>query len=112
MIWWKHDEGSFEEDLKPFSDDGDASELAVYVVENNCEVEIFCEEKLVTGETTFMDRGVHFDYSEKEIMKGFDERLDEGLGEGVDVGVDGESITEPVANNEAPSEPDKKIFIT
>ena len=45
-------------------------------------------------------------------MKGFDERLDEGLGEGVDVGVDGESITEPVANNEAPSEPDKKIFIT
>ena len=56
MIWWKRDEGSFEEDLKPFSDDGDASELAVYVVENNCEVEIFCEAKLVTGETTFMDR--------------------------------------------------------
>lgn len=38
----------------------------------------------------------------------FDERLDEWL----DVGVDGEPINEPVANNEAPSQPDKKMFIT
>ncbi|KAI5428840.1 hypothetical protein KIW84_033731 [Lathyrus oleraceus] len=55
-MWWKHDEGYFEEDLKPFWDDGDASELAMYVVENNCEVEIFCEPKPITIKATFMDR--------------------------------------------------------
>ncbi|KAI5407885.1 hypothetical protein KIW84_053938 [Lathyrus oleraceus] len=54
-------------------------------------------------------RGVHFDDSEKGRMKWFDEGFDEGLGEVVDIGVDGEPITKPVANNEALSEPDKKI---
>lgn len=42
-IWWKHDEGSREQDLKSFKDDGDAIELVVYAVGSNCEVEIFCE---------------------------------------------------------------------
>ncbi|CAK8560663.1 unnamed protein product [Lathyrus sativus] len=28
-MWWKHDEGSFEQDLKPFRDDGNAYELAM-----------------------------------------------------------------------------------
>lgn len=103
-MWWKHDEGYFEEDLKPFWDDGDASELAMYVVENNCEVEIFCEAKPITSEVTFMDRvkdkgkgnacdkdddklnesngdssdeyvrDVHFDDNEEVRMKRFDER--------------------------------------
>lgn len=54
-MWWKHDEGYFEEDLKPFRDDGDASELAKYAIRNNCKVEIFYEEKPVTSEATFMD---------------------------------------------------------
>ncbi|KAI5401124.1 hypothetical protein KIW84_065822 [Lathyrus oleraceus] len=119
-------------------DDGDDCKLAMYVIRNNCEVEIFCEPKPVPSEAIFMDkvkdkgkgkkydedddklsessgdssdesmRGVHFDDSEEKRMKGFDEGLDEGL----DAGVDGETITEPVANNEAPSQPDKKMFIT
>lgn len=29
---WKHEEGYFEEDLKPFRDDGEAYEFFVYVV--------------------------------------------------------------------------------
>lgn len=53
-------------------------------------------------------RGVHFDDSEEERMKGFDEWLNEG----VDAGVNGEPIIEHVTNNEAPSEPNKKMFIT
>ncbi|KAI5418899.1 hypothetical protein KIW84_043210 [Lathyrus oleraceus] len=67
----------FEEELKPFRDDGDASEI---------------------------DLGVHFDDSEDERMKWFDE--------GVDVCVDGEPRTETLANSEAPSEPIKKMIIT
>lgn len=55
-MWRKHDEGYFEEDLKSFRDDGNACELAMYIVGNNCEVEIFSEPKPVTGEATFMDR--------------------------------------------------------
>lgn len=45
-MWWKHDEGSFEEDLKPFRDDENACALAMYIVGNNCEVEIFCKQNL------------------------------------------------------------------
>ncbi|CAK8570036.1 unnamed protein product [Lathyrus sativus] len=105
-MWWKHEEGSFEHDLKPFKDDGDASELAMYVIGNKSDIEIFCEPKFV-GEDTFMDRFrergkgtkcdedvnrlvednddssdefvriVHFDDSEEERMKGFVEGLDE-----------------------------------
>ncbi|CAL5188337.1 unnamed protein product [Lathyrus oleraceus] len=137
-IWWKHDEGSFKEDLKPFGDDGDVSELAMYAIENNCEVEISCESKPITGEATFMDkvkekgkgktcdevsdklsesngdssdesaRGVHFDDSEEKRMKRFIEGYDKGL----DAGVDDDPRTEHVANNKALSEPDKKMFIT
>ncbi|CAI8612998.1 unnamed protein product [Vicia faba] len=114
-------------------DDGDASELAVYVVGNNCEVEIFSEPKLVTREAAFMNMvkekgngkicdeddgklsecsgdssdeyvmGVHFDDSEEEGMKGFDE--------GVDVGVDGEPRTKIVANSDASNELVKNMFI-
>ncbi|KAI5386697.1 hypothetical protein KIW84_073011 [Lathyrus oleraceus] len=120
-MWWKNDEGSFEEDLKPFRDDGDAYELAVYVVRNNCEVKVLCEPKPVKGEVTFMDkvkekvkgqtcdedvdelsecngdssdesvRGIYFDDNKEERMKWFDEW--------VDVGVDGEPRTEPIANS-------------
>ncbi|KAI5386619.1 hypothetical protein KIW84_072956 [Lathyrus oleraceus] len=78
----------------------------MYAVGNNCEVEKFSEPKLVTGEATFMDkvrekgmgkafdeeddklsecsghssdesvRDVHFDDSEEERMKRFDEGVD------------------------------------
>lgn len=37
-IWWKHDGGRFEEDLKPFKDYGYASELTMFAFGNNCEV--------------------------------------------------------------------------
>ncbi|CAK8574861.1 unnamed protein product [Lathyrus sativus] len=134
---WKHDEGSFEQDLKPFRGDGDATELAMYAVGNKCEVEIFCEPKVV-GEDTFMDkfrergkgikcgedsdrlskasddssdeslRGVHFDDSEEEGIKGFDEGLDEVF----DNGVKEELKDGPVANEEVNAHVDKKIFTT
>lgn len=55
-MFWKHDEGSLEGDLKQFRDDGDAFELSMYVVGNDCEVDVFSEPKPVTGEAPFMDR--------------------------------------------------------
>ena len=39
-MWWKHDSGSFDEDLKPFRDDGDAIELDMFSFGNDCELEI------------------------------------------------------------------------
>lgn len=47
-IWWKHDSGSFEEDLKSFRDDRDACELFMFAFNKNCEVEIFTKPKQVT----------------------------------------------------------------
>ncbi|CAI8598942.1 unnamed protein product [Vicia faba] len=55
-MWWKHDGGSFEKDLKPFRDDRDASELAIYSFGNDCEVYIYTKLKPITREITFMDR--------------------------------------------------------
>lgn len=47
-IWWKHDGGRLDEDLKPFRDDGNASELDMFAFGNNCEVEIFNETNSLT----------------------------------------------------------------
>lgn len=47
-IWGEHDGGSFEEDLKPFRDEGDACELFMFAFTKNCEVEIFTKPRPVT----------------------------------------------------------------
>ncbi|XP_058781151.1 uncharacterized protein LOC131655272 [Vicia villosa] len=101
-MWWKPENGSFEEDMLPFRDDSDAAELVMFVVGNNCDAEIFCELQPEEGGSTFMDRirekgkgkaenennsedessdesvrDVHFDDSEEERMKGFAEEMDD-----------------------------------
>ena len=115
-MWWKHDGDNFEEVLKPFKDDGDARELGVFAYVNNIGVEIYTEEKPVTGEETFIDKvrekgkgimrqeeveegveyessdeslkDVHFDDSEEERMNESDESgLEEGVDEGVEAGL-------------------------
>lgn len=65
------DDGYLEEDLKPFRDDGDATELVVFAFGNNCEVEIYSEPKPLTGHATFMEKV-------REKMKGniCDEEVD------------------------------------
>ncbi|XP_058724923.1 uncharacterized protein LOC131596316 [Vicia villosa] len=116
-MWWKHDGGSFEVDLKPFRDDGDAVELGVYAYANDVDVEIYSEEKPETGEATFMekviDKGkgrkrdeveyessdesvkdVHFEDSEEERMKESDDGIeveDDGVDEGIHGGDDGQA---------------------
>ncbi|KAI5421319.1 hypothetical protein KIW84_044946 [Lathyrus oleraceus] len=140
-MWWKHDGGSLEKDLKPFRDDGYACELAMFAFENNCEVKIFIEPKSVTGDTTFMEKvrekgkgnkyeeevdksreskgkstneyvkGVHFDDGEKEMMKGFDEGMDEGVDEMVDEGLN-EGVDGEPRDGENPNEPPNDIYIT
>lgn len=105
-IWWKHDGGSLDKDVKSFGDNGDSSELTMFRFRNNCEVGIFTEPKPITGYATFVDKvrekgngkkcdeevdnsseyggdssnefvkGVHFNDSEQEMMKGFDEGVD------------------------------------
>ena len=54
-MWWKHEGGLLEKDLKQFRDDGDAHELALYAIGYKCDVEIYCEPK-VEGEDTFMTK--------------------------------------------------------
>ncbi|XP_058784220.1 uncharacterized protein LOC131658989 [Vicia villosa] len=126
-MWWKHEKGTIEEDLKPFRDDGDASELTMFVVEHKCDVEIYCEPKPETVGSTFMDRvrekrkgkpadasddepsdesvrDVHFDYSMEERMKGFDEEMDD-----MATGVAAEHINQSVLY--ASSETVKQMFI-
>ncbi|XP_058734254.1 uncharacterized protein LOC131605982 [Vicia villosa] len=137
-MWWKHEEGSFEADLKPFRDDGDSAELAAYAVGHETEVEIYCEPKPDEGELTFMDfvrrkgkgkscasekeplgecsgdssdesiKDVHFDDGEEERMHGFEDDFEEVVG----VGVTSEIRSPPVTNNDVPNEPDNNIFIT
>lgn len=58
----------------------------------------------------FME-GVHFDDSEEERMKGFDEGFDEGIDEGVDEGLN-EGVDGEPRDGENPSEPPNNIFIT
>ena len=53
-MWWKHENGNFE-DLKRFKDDGDDIEVSVFVVEHMCDIEIFCEPKPESRDATFMD---------------------------------------------------------
>lgn len=55
-MWWKHEEGCLEKDLKPFINDEDASLLALFAENNNCQVEIYTEPKPSTNELTYMKK--------------------------------------------------------
>lgn len=54
-IWWKNEGGSLEKYLKPFINDEDASLLSLFAEKNQCEVEIYIEDKPYTCEFTYMD---------------------------------------------------------
>lgn len=107
-IWWKHDDGSLEEDLKPSRNDGDASELTAFAFRNSYDVWIFTEPDPLIRETTFMDKvkdkikgkkcdeevdnscesrdesekDVHFDYSDEKRMNEFYEGFDDCMMKG------------------------------
>lgn len=53
-MWWKYDGGFLEEDIKPFRNEENATELVVFAFWNNCEVEIYIEPKPYTGHATLM----------------------------------------------------------
>ncbi|KAI5390223.1 hypothetical protein KIW84_075506 [Lathyrus oleraceus] len=42
-IWWKHEGGSLEKDLKPFTNGEDASLLSLLAKKNKCEIEIYID---------------------------------------------------------------------
>lgn len=42
-LWWKHDSGSLDDDVKPFEDDVGAIKMSTYIEETKCDVEIYVE---------------------------------------------------------------------
>lgn len=42
--------------MKPFRDDGDATEISMFAFGNNCEVKIYTKSKPIIGNGTFMDK--------------------------------------------------------
>ncbi|XP_058726822.1 uncharacterized protein LOC131598214 [Vicia villosa] len=54
-MWWKHVDGSLENDLNPFRDDSDAFEIAASVHNELGDIEIYVEQKPSTGDATFME---------------------------------------------------------
>lgn len=113
-LWRKHEDGCLEKDLKPFINDKDATLLALYAEKSSFGVEIYIEQRLSSGEKTYMYRlidkqkghesvekhecvrdsesnedsldDIHFEDSEEERMHDFDEDIGEGLNIGVDNG--------------------------
>ena len=103
-IWWKSEHDSLENDLKPLVNDEDATILSKCAEESKCDVEIYTEARLSSGEKTYMERlkekekgnvnvedsessedslnDIHFKDSEEERMHGFDEDMGEGVGTG------------------------------
>ncbi|KAI5425790.1 hypothetical protein KIW84_031561 [Lathyrus oleraceus] len=55
-LWWKREKDCLEKDLKPFSNDEDATMLALFVEKNNCDVEMYTEPRLSMSEKTYMKR--------------------------------------------------------
>ena len=54
-IWWKHEGGSLEKDLKPFTNDEDVSLLSLFAKKNECEVETYIDVGPSVGELTYME---------------------------------------------------------
>ena len=48
-LWWKHESGSMDEDLKPFRNDIDATAMSDYAHDNKCDVELYVEPKVNLG---------------------------------------------------------------
>ncbi|XP_058767567.1 uncharacterized protein LOC131641278 [Vicia villosa] len=106
-MWWKHVDGSLENDLNSFRDDSDAFEMAASVHNEVGDIEIYVEHKPSTGDATFMEnvrkrekgimdegddeakgdegssdesmKDIKFEDSEEERMNPFDEGFDEGF---------------------------------
>ncbi|CAI8604557.1 unnamed protein product [Vicia faba] len=106
-MWWKDEHGCLENDLKLFVNDEDATMLALCVDKTKCDVEIYTEARLSSGDKTYMERllekekdhdcveeneddkdnesfedylnGIHFEDSEEERMHDFDDDIGEGL---------------------------------
>ncbi|KAI5427921.1 hypothetical protein KIW84_033084 [Lathyrus oleraceus] len=120
-LWWKHEEGCLQKDLKPFVNDEDVTMLTLFAEKNICNVKIYTEPRLSRGEMTYMERlienqkghqsvkenesvkdnesiedsldDIHFEDSEEKRMYDFNEDIDEGLNIEVD---NGESRRESV----------------
>lgn len=54
-MWWKHEGGSLEKDLKPFTNDEDVSLLSLFAKKNECEVETYIDVGPSVGELTYME---------------------------------------------------------
>ena len=54
-MWWKHEGGSLENDLKPFTNDEDLSLLSLFAKKNECEVETYIDVGPSVGELTYME---------------------------------------------------------
>src|ERR1051325_5000051 len=122
-MWWKHVEGTIENDLKPFNDDGDAFEIAAFIHECKPEIEIYSEQLPSNGAATFMEnvrkrkkgkqceevidncsgddgssdesvKDVKFEDSEEERMNPFDDGFDEGFNDHPD-NVPGDDVAGP-----------------
>ncbi|XP_058746137.1 uncharacterized protein LOC131619011 [Vicia villosa] len=119
-MWWKPENGNFDVDLLAFRDDADVVELSAIVFDKKCNVEIYCEPKPEGGVSSFMDmikwkgngvlddessdesvRDVHFDDSEEEMMKDFEEEM---------IGVDAEPTKQNVPCGS--SRQCAKVFVT
>ncbi|XP_058783323.1 uncharacterized protein LOC131658000 [Vicia villosa] len=119
-MWWKPENGNFDVDLLAFRDDADVVELSAIVFDKKCNIEIYCEPKPEGGVSSFMDkikwkgkgvlddesndesvRDVHFDDSEEERMKGFEEEM---------IGVDAEPTKQNVPCGS--SRQCEKVFVT
>ncbi|CAI8610184.1 unnamed protein product [Vicia faba] len=72
-IWWKYEHGSLENDLKPLVNDEDATMLAICAKEIKCDIKIYTEARLSSGEKTYME-------SEEDRMHDFDEDMGKGAG--------------------------------
>lgn len=135
-LWWKHEYGCLEKDLKPLVNDEDATMLTLCAEKSNCDVEIYTKPMLSMDENTYIERliekrkghesieenesaedsesiedsldGIHFEDSEEERMHDFYEDIDEWLNIRVD---NGGSRRDPVDDTDT-SQRKKKVFTT
>lgn len=54
-IWWKQEDGSLEKELKPFTNDENASLLSLFAEQTGREVEIYTKVRPPTIELTYME---------------------------------------------------------
>ncbi|XP_058776094.1 uncharacterized protein LOC131650398 [Vicia villosa] len=92
-MWWKHVDGSLENDLNSFRDDNDAFEMAASVHNEVGDIEIYVEHKPSTRDATFM----------KNVRKRKKGIMDEGGDE--PKGDEGSSFAEGFEKDESNKQP-------